>query len=181
MVRSTTFILAIATCLSLVLGGCAKNGSVRSGQKDTVMGIIASDPEFSIMWELVNTAGVRGDLHKRRKHKTAFVPTDAAFQALGPDTLATLTNPDNRAQLEEILRMHIVDGSISAPQLSGNDFGINRAGGTLVVTQDATGAHRVDGVRIIRSIRADNGYVHVLEEVIVPGRPNAATTVIEID
>jgi len=161
--------LAVLVPLAVLAASCNKSsGSVAEVDLDSVMGVVANDPQFSTLWGLVSAGDVRDDLHQKRDDKTLFAPTNEAFGVLGQDTLNSLLEPENQPRLQKILRNHIVDGSVTAPQVSTGEIPPNQLGQQLSVTKDDTGATVVEGARVIRSIRATNGYVHVVDAVILP-------------
>lgn len=169
MVTRSPLIVALILC-SVLSASCAKGvpESAMAADSNNVIAIVANTPEYSTMWNLVNLADMRDELYERGESKTVFVPTDDAFGVLEQATLDMLMQPENLSQLRAILANHIIDGSVSAPDLTSADFGVNNLGTQLTSGKDETGATTIDGVRVIKSIRADDGYVHVVDHVIVP-------------
>ncbi len=103
---------------------------------------------------------------------TVFAPTDAAFRKLPKGTVENLLKPENRDQLRAILAYHVVPSRIAAkdvphkPALVGtlnsdNKLQARRRGNEV----------RVDGVRVVKAdINADNGVIHVIDRVLIPGQ-----------
>ncbi|MGB5812500.1 MAG: fasciclin domain-containing protein [Polyangiales bacterium] len=142
--------------------------SAMAADSNNVIAIVANTPEYSSMWSVVTAADMRDELYERREVKTVFVPTNDAFAALGQSTIDNLLLEENRAQLDAIIASHIIDGSVTAPELAAGGFAANNLGDQLTSAKDDTGATTVQGARVIRSIRADDGYVHVIDAVIIP-------------
>ncbi len=98
---------------------------------------------------------------------TVFAPTDVAF-----DNLATALNTDIAGllalpNLTDILLYHVVAGTVLSgdlangpvPTLNGLDIYVDLTMGTMINTSNVTGADNT----------ADNGVVHIIDAVLVPG------------
>jgi uncharacterized surface protein with fasciclin (FAS1) repeats len=103
---------------------------------------------------------------------TVFAPTDAAFRKLPKGTVENLLKPENKAQLAAILAYHVVPSRIAAkdvphtPTLVGT---LNKSNQVRAVR--SKGTVRVDGVRVVQAdIAADNGVIHVINRVLIPGQ-----------
>jgi uncharacterized surface protein with fasciclin (FAS1) repeats len=105
---------------------------------------------------------------------TVFAPTDAAFAKLGKKTIANLLKPENKDQLATILKYHVLSGEVKAAEVP------RRA--TIVATLAGDGANgvrvrrsgkgvRVDSARVVSAdIETDNGVIHVIDRVLIPGK-----------
>ncbi|MEL6821805.1 MAG: fasciclin domain-containing protein [Calditrichota bacterium] len=99
---------------------------------------------------------------------TVFAPTDEAFGKLPQGTVENLLKPENRDQLKAILLYHVVEGRVdaataatvkSAATLNGQRFAVNFSNGKLMV----------DKSRVVQTdIRASNGIIHVIDQVLLP-------------
>ena len=100
---------------------------------------------------------------------TVFAPTDDAFADLGPDAFAGLLDPDNRDALADVLKYHVVVGSIVSEAISEQPVRVETlAGDELVVRRDGRDV-LVNGVKVIAAdVRASNGIVHVIDGVLSP-------------
>lgn len=98
---------------------------------------------------------------------TVFAPTNAAFDALPEGTVETLLEPENADQLREILKYHVTTSSLSAKSFrDGQSLGMaNGAKATLHVTGEEVS---INDAKIIASIPASNGIVHVVDAVLLP-------------
>lgn len=99
---------------------------------------------------------------------TVFAPTDEAFAKLPAGTVEELLKPENKDQLVKILTYHVVPG-----RLNSNDVRllseINTVQGFPVEIVANAGKVTVDGANvIIPDVRASNGYIHVIDSVILP-------------
>jgi uncharacterized surface protein with fasciclin (FAS1) repeats len=98
---------------------------------------------------------------------TVFAPTDEAFAKLPPGALDGLLKPEDKAQLQAILKYHVIPGRVmakdlgnlnSAKTLEGQDISVYKMGGNVMVNNAAvTGA----------DIGASNGVIHVIDNVIL--------------
>jgi uncharacterized surface protein with fasciclin (FAS1) repeats len=99
---------------------------------------------------------------------TVFAPTDAAFAALGADTLEQLLLPANKDKLAGILKHHVVAGEVKAAQA----IGLKQAktiGGTMLDLKYDGKVLMVGGAKVVATdVMAGNGVIHVIDAVIVP-------------
>ena len=105
---------------------------------------------------------------------TVFAPTDAAFAKLGKKTIANLLKPENKELLATILKHHVVSGKVLAADVPTKATIVDSlAGGGdngLRVRRNGHGV-RVEGVRVSTAdIIADNGVIHVVGTVLIPGK-----------
>jgi uncharacterized surface protein with fasciclin (FAS1) repeats len=98
---------------------------------------------------------------------TVFAPTNAAFDALPPGTLDSLLQPANADQLREVLKYHVTTSALRAETFQdGQSLGMaNGARATIARDGDAVS---INGARIVASIPASNGIVHVIDAVLLP-------------
>ena len=99
---------------------------------------------------------------------TVFAPTNEAFAKLPKGTIETLLRPENREQLKAILTYHVVPGRISAEEAIMAKKARSVEGSSLRVGI-TDGALRVNSTKIITAdVRASNGVIHVIDEVLLP-------------
>ncbi|MEW7289924.1 fasciclin domain-containing protein [Aquimarina sp. 2304DJ70-9] len=96
-----------------------------------------------------------------------FAPTNAAFEALPEGTVEDLLKPENKETLANILKYHVTPGNYSKDflkkfkklgQSNGNDAVISVKGEDVFIGE----------AKIIASIPAGNGIVHVIDKVLLP-------------
>ncbi len=112
---------------------------------------------------------------------TVFAPTNAAFDMLPAGTVDNLLKPENKAQLQSILKYHVVSGKWDAKELkktikdnngkatiktlngenlyaslddNGNVWAWDENGGKAMVT--------------ISNVYQQNGVIHVVDHVLLP-------------
>ncbi|MEM1038745.1 MAG: fasciclin domain-containing protein [Pseudomonadota bacterium] len=99
---------------------------------------------------------------------TVFAPTDAAFDALPAGTVENLLKPENKAQLTKILTYHVVSGKVMAGDLSDGMTAATVEGSNITVSLgDAVKIN--DATVTSADIAADNGVIHVIDKVMIPG------------
>ncbi len=97
---------------------------------------------------------------------TVFAPTDDAFAKLPPGTIQTLVQ--NVPQLARILTFHVVAGKYTKADLEKLDFVTSLEGSPIKL--DFTDGFEVKNATVIApDIEADNGIIHVIDNVILMG------------
>lgn len=100
---------------------------------------------------------------------TVFAPTDAAFAKLPAGTVENLVKPENKDALAEILQHHVTVSVYDAEKLTdGRVLGMVDGTNATITVKD--GATYFGGAKILGSVRATNGIVHVIDAVVVPGK-----------
>jgi uncharacterized surface protein with fasciclin (FAS1) repeats len=119
---------------------------------------------FATLVTAVQAAGLE-DALRGEGPLTVFAPTEAAFAALGEETLnSLLANPEG---LADILLYHVVGAKVySANVPTGPVETLNGASATIAM--DA-GNLQIDGANIVTTdIVTANGVIHVIDAVILP-------------
>lgn len=99
---------------------------------------------------------------------TVFAPTNAAFDALPAGTLDDLVKPENQRKLRDILEYHVLLG-VYKPEDFVNGRNLGTADGrsvTVAVAED--GSVTINGAKIIGTVSASNGIIHVTDQVLLP-------------
>lgn len=96
-----------------------------------------------------------------------FAPTNAAFDALPEGTVENLLKPENKESLANILKYHVTPGNYSKDFLK-NFKKLGQANDQNVAVENIDGEVYVAEAKIIASIPAGNGIVHVVDKVILP-------------
>ncbi len=96
-----------------------------------------------------------------------FAPTNAAFDALPAGTVENLLKPENKESLANILKYHVTPGNYSKDFLKkfkklGQSNGVDVA--ISVKDEDVF----IGEAKIVASIPAGNGIVHVVDKVLLP-------------
>jgi uncharacterized surface protein with fasciclin (FAS1) repeats len=96
-----------------------------------------------------------------------FAPTNEAFDALPAGTVENLLKPENKAQLSNILTYHVTPGNYSREFLKKFKK-LGQANNQYVAITVEGDEVLVGGARILASIPAGNGIVHVIDKVLLP-------------
>ena len=163
---------AVVATASLAVGASAAP-SEPSAQSATIVGVAAGDKRFSTLVALVKQAGLVKTLNGKGPF-TVFAPTNAAFVALkkaAPDTYEAVTTDD--ALLTKVLTYHVLAKRVpstaavaaakkqaSVKTAQGERIKLSLEGGKLTLN----GSSRV----IVADVKASNGVVHAINEVLVP-------------
>ncbi len=99
---------------------------------------------------------------------TVFAPTNAAFDALPAGTLDDLVKPENQRSLRDILEYHVLLGVYKTEDfVNGRNLG-TADGRSVTVTKSADGSTMINGSKIIGTVAASNGIIHVVDQVLLP-------------
>jgi uncharacterized surface protein with fasciclin (FAS1) repeats len=142
---------------------------------DTIVGIAAADERFSTLVAAVTAAGLAETLSGPGPF-TVYAPVNDAFAALPAGTVETLLLPENKDQLVNVLLYHVDDRKLLAGDFpsGSNYFRPILADSRLCITASASGVTIGDSTGtlanvIIADIVADNGVIHVIDKVLLPG------------
>ena len=97
---------------------------------------------------------------------TVFAPIDDAFAALPPGTVQTLL--DNPPQLARILKYHVLVGALSRQSLLEQPEWSSLEGAPLPIRR-ADPFEVKNATVVTADIACDNGMVHVIDRVMLPG------------
>lgn len=96
-----------------------------------------------------------------------FAPTNDAFAALPEGTVDNLLKPENKDQLAYILKHHVTPGNYSKDFIKKFKKLGQASNGYVTVEVKGDDVY-VGGAKIIASVPAGNGIVHVVDKVILP-------------
>jgi transforming growth factor-beta-induced protein len=101
---------------------------------------------------------------------TVFAPTDKAFAALPKGTVESLLKPENKAKLQAILKYHVVAGKVMSTDLVKYENAKTLHGNSVNLTL------MVNNAQVVKAdIKATNGVIHVIDQVILPGASQPIT------
>ena len=96
-----------------------------------------------------------------------FAPTNAAFEALPAGTVEDLLKPENKDALANILKYHVTPGNYSKEFLKKFKK-LGQANDQNVPVEVKGDDVYVGGAKIIASVPASNGIIHVVDKVMLP-------------
>ena len=158
-------VTAVATAPAMA----ATHAAPTAAQKQNIVQVAASNPQFSTLVSLVKKAGLVKTLSGKGPF-TVFAPTNAAFAKVPKATLAALAK--DPAQLKAVLTYHVVPGKVtaakvvtltSATTVQGQPVAISVMGKTV----------KVNDAKVPKTdIMASNGVIHVINSVLLPPAGN---------
>jgi uncharacterized surface protein with fasciclin (FAS1) repeats len=154
--------------LTLVFAaGVLLQAGAANAQSKNIIGTAQDAGTFTILLAGIKLTGLT-DILSGPGPITIFAPTDDAFAKLPPETYRNLLKPENKEKLRNILLFHIVDGKATARDFLGKRLeAATMQGGSLLI--DATKGVMVENAKIIKAdIIADNGFIHVIDTVMMP-------------
>ena len=144
---------------STLQNGCAEDlGNIAE--------VAAATGKFNTLLAAVEAAGLVETLTSEGPF-TVLAPTDAAFEALGQETIeALLANPD---QLRQILLYHVVPGIAADSYTVKTLPEVETAAGSNIEIKLVEGRLFLnDSEVIIANIQTSNGIIHVIDKVLLP-------------
>lgn len=136
------------------------------GSTPNVLQIAIGSPDHTTLVAAVQAAGLENALVNAGP-LMVFAPTNEAFEALPEGTVGNLLKPENKDALANILKHHVTAGNYSKDFLKKfKKLGqANDQNTTVEVKGEDV---YVGGAKIIASVKAGNGIVHVVDKVIIP-------------
>lgn len=144
--------------------------SAGAAQAKNIVETAASTGKFDTLIAAAKAAGLAGALSSGGP-LTVFAPTDEAFSRLPAGTVDNLLKPENKDKLAAILKYHVVGRKLTSDMLPHRAIHVKPLNTTyrLRVKKSRSGV-KIDGANVVSAdIRADNGYIHVIDKVLIPG------------
>lgn len=159
----TKLVLGIALCFvaaPLAHAGCG------TCDKTIVENAVKLDG-FKTLVAAVKAAGLVDVLSGSDKF-TVFAPTDEAFSKLPEGTLESLLKPENKDQLVEILKYHVVPGAVFSKDVVKLEKAKTAAGKNVRV-KVADGKVMINKSQVVKAdVKSSNGVIHVVNKVLLP-------------
>lgn len=173
--KLTGVILLFAALFMISCGSSDDNAPVAQQPTMNIVETAVDDGRFTTLVTALQAADLDDDLAGAGPF-TVFAPTDDAFDALPPGTVAFLLDPANKATLIDILTYHVIDGQVSsgdalaldgtsAVVLNALNVRIDVVNGALILNLNGNRQATVT----IKDIAATNGVIHVIDAVLDPG------------
>ncbi len=159
---------------ALVACGGSDNKAVSENVNGTpptfnVAEIVRDSQSLSTLYTAVQSAGLGSTLADESSTFTVFAPTNAAFEALGEDTInALLADID---ALSNILLYHVVAGSEinSTAAVGAAGSTVEMANGQSVGVSTMSGSVYINNAMVtVVDVEASNGVIHVIDTVLLP-------------
>ena len=136
------------------------------GSTPNVLQIAIGSPDHTTLVAAVQAAGLENVLVNAGP-LMVFAPTNAAFDALPAGTVEELLKPENKQKLATILKHHVTAGNYDKNFLK-NFKKLGQADDTNTTVEVKGDDVYIGGAKILGSVKAGNGIVHVVDKVILP-------------
>jgi len=134
--------------------------------KPNVLQIAMNSPDHTTLVAAVQAADLENALVNAGP-LMVFAPTNEAFEALPAGTVEDLLKPENKQKLATILKHHVTAGNYDKDFLK-NFKKLGQADDTNTTVEVKGDDVYVGGAKIIATVKAGNGIVHVVDKVILP-------------
>lgn len=133
----------------------------------TIVGLVTnSTKNFKTLNAAVKASGLAATLSGAGPF-TLFAPNDAAFEKLPKGTLKKLLKPENKAALQQVLKNHVLSGTVLSSDIKAGNV-TTLAGGEVAVKVKGKKV-TVGKATVLRAdVQATNGVVHIIDTVLVP-------------
>ncbi|PSU39916.1 hypothetical protein C9J12_29925 [Photobacterium frigidiphilum] len=153
--------LFLFTLSSLTVEGYKK------GEKINLVEVAATNEDFQTLVMAIRASDLTGTLEDKGPF-TLLAPTDDAFAKLPAGTLADLLKPENKEQLQAVLKNHILIGAFTSKEVSKLKLPETVHGGTVQIENGEDGV-TINGAKVIAGdLNASNGVIHVIDTVLIP-------------
>lgn len=148
----------------------ARTGGTASVKDDVsspdVVKVAVASPDHTTLVAALQAADLV-DVMSNSGPYTVFAPVNAAFDALPAGTVEDLLKPENKSKLSKILQHHVTTSALAIDFFNdGQSIGMVDGGRVTITRRD--GATYVDEAKVLGSVRATNGWVHVIDKVVLP-------------
>jgi len=145
--------------------------SVEDNESDAnALQVAKSLEDFSTLVAAIEAAGVE-DALVNAGPLTIFAPLNTAFGKLPEGTVENLVKPENKATLAFILTNHVAPANYPIKQLkkeAKKGRKLYMASGKYLVVENKDGNIFVGGTQILKTVQVSNGWIHVVDDVLVP-------------
>ena len=132
----------------------------------SVVDLAVDSKNFTKLVEAIKQADLVDTL-KGNGPFTVFAPNDKAFDKLSRETWGTLMKPENKNELQNILKLHVVNGRKSAKDVLGASS-MKMLDGTSLSIKKEGKQPRIGEARIIQTdLEAENGVIHEIDRVLM--------------
>jgi len=132
--------------------------------------VAKSIDDFSTLVAAIMAAGVE-DAVVNTGPLTIFAPLNSAFAKLPEGTVENLVKPENKATLAFILVNHVAPANYPIKQLkkeAKKGRKLYMASGKYLLVENKDGKIFVGGTEILKTVKVSNGWIHVIDDVLVP-------------
>lgn len=160
--------LLLLAPIAMTLAGCDDDPVIAQEPQtvvDVAVAVNAETGEFSTLIAALGAADLVATLEGAGPF-TVFAPTDAAFAEL--DLNASNIGDLPVETLRGILLYHVAPGRYAAADVTSRSSLTMVSGGSASITVTQDGAF-IEDARIVQTdVAASNGYIHVIDSVLMP-------------
>ena len=131
-----------------------------------IVQIAAASPDHTTLVAAVQAAGM-ADVLANPGPLTVFAPTNEAFDKLPEGTVANLLKLENKKTLMRIITFHAAPGTYNVKDLK-DGMSLGMATGNNVTIEVKDDVIYVNGAKVLGTVVASNGVVHVVDAVLLP-------------
>jgi outer membrane protein OmpA-like peptidoglycan-associated protein len=148
---------------------------VLAAESRTVSDLIITSSDLSHMSDFLIATGVALELEDVAAEFTVFmIANDNLLDSVDTATLTVLS--DNLDLLDDVLRFHIISGTVLSTELVPGETLTTIEGGVLAVTSGEEGQTLIGGAQLVTvDLAAINGVVHIIDALQLP--PQVATEI----
>lgn len=146
-------------------GGSSEMMTGESASGNTIVDVASGSESFNTLVQAVQAANLGSTLSGTGPY-TVFAPTDEAFNQLPDGALEFLLQPENQDLLAEVLKYHVVSGSVMSGDLSTG--GVDTLNGGVAVAVNESGVVVNNASVVTADIAASNGVIHAVNRVLLP-------------
>ena len=136
-------------------------------EMDRIPATASNAKNFKTLLTAVKAAGLAGVLNGDGPF-TVFAPTDEAFAKLPEGTIESLLKPENKQQLIDILKYHVVAGRVFSDQAIDAGRAKTLLGKEVNITVSASGFKINNSKLVATDVETANGVIHVIDSVLLP-------------
>lgn len=174
--------MTAAAAVGALLGACGGTDEGDDQTAGTLLQVAARSGEISALVAVARKAGLEDELNAPGANLTVLAPTNEAFSLLagqlGFTTIQALIDALSAAQLESILRYHVLPTVVRRADLvaggPSQDTLLQQSGTTVRLAVDTTsGVDFTDAIGRLSignvfDLPADNGIFHLIDRVLIP-------------
>ena len=143
-----------------------------TGSAGTIVDVAKAAGGFKTLLAAVTAADLAGVLSGEGPF-TVLAPTDEAFSKLPAGTVDTLLKAENRAQLVDILKHHVIAGKVTLAKALEVREGVTLQGSKISISF-VDGRVKIENATLVKAdIPASNGIIHVIDQVLLPSKSTA--------
>jgi uncharacterized surface protein with fasciclin (FAS1) repeats len=154
--------------------GSSAGAEIKGGQasvqddlsEKNIVQIAAGSEDHTTLVTAITAAGM-ADVLANPGPLTVFAPTNEAFAKLPYGTVENLLKAENKKTLMRIITNHATPGTYTIEDLE-DGMVLGQATGVNVTVEVTDDVYYVGGAKILGSVDASNGVVHVVDAVLLP-------------